>query len=228
MKCDVFFLSYQESNATENWQHLMSRYPKAQRLHGVTGIKKAHQRIAEAAKTDFFFVIDGDNRIESSFDFSPPAHLDKHTLYVWRAKNPINDLCYGFGGIKLYNKWLLLENTKSTSVDIATSIAPKYAPVMIVGSTTYFNASPLESWRAGFRETAKLTLNTLKNPQDTASLERLKIWTTRGEDRPFGRDCLQGAHQGHRYALENHQNETTLAKLNDFDWLNQQKSNDTP
>jgi len=219
LKYDIFFLSYQESNAESNWRHLSQLHPHAQRIHGIQGIKQAHQKIAAQATTDFFFVVDGDNSVMPDFLFPSPQHPDQKTLYVWRAQNPVNDLCYGFGGIKLYNKWLLLDNTKETQVDIATSIAPKYVAVPVIASITHFNASPLESWRAGFRETAKLTLNTLKNPLDTASAERLVVWTTKGADRLFGEDCLRGARQGHSYALEYHQEPSQMARLNDFNWL---------
>ncbi|MCC6137491.1 MAG: hypothetical protein IT287_02585 [Bdellovibrionaceae bacterium] len=220
MRTDIFFLSYMESNADKNWAQLIKKYPKAQRIHGVKGVKAAHKKIAEASNTDFFFVIDGDNSIMADFDFAIPTDLDVETLYVWRAQNPVNDLCYGFGGIKLYNKWLLLKNTRATSVDIATSIAPKYVPVPIVASTTEFNASALESWRGAFRESAKLTLNTCKNPMDSVSHLRLETWKTKGQNRLFGAECVTGANMGHAYVILNAKSATALDKINDFEWLN--------
>lgn len=209
-----------ESNADKNWQNLLEQQPLAKRLHGIEGVKKAHQKIAEAAETDFFFVVDGDNWVNKDFDFSAPDLLDEETLYVWRALNPVNDLCYGFGGIKLYNKWLLLDNPKGTSVDIATSIAPKYKAVPIVASITEFNASPLESWRGAFRESAKLTLNTFKNPLDSASHSRLTAWKTQGQNRLFGAESMSGANMGNAYVVLNEKNTPALNKINNFDWLN--------
>lgn len=220
MVSNVFFLSYMESNAEENWRHCLTICPRAQRVHGVRGVKKAHRIIATQAQTDFFFIVDGDNWVHADFDFQTSEILEKHTLYVWRAQNPVNDLCYGFGGIKLYNKWLLLENTKTTSVDIATSIAPSYKPIPIVASTTQFNASPLESWRGAFREAAKLTLNTLKNPNDSASRMRLHSWQTNGLDRKNGSFVLHGANKGQLFAQNHYLDTIALEAINDFDGLN--------
>ena len=225
MLADIFFLSYSESNADDNWQWLHKRKPIAKRIHGIEGIKNAHQKIANSATTDFFFVVDGDNRVLPDFDFSTPTHIDQNTLYVWRARNPVNDLCYGFGGIKLYNKWLLLDNTQTTTVDIATSIAPIYSPVMIEASLTNFNATPEEAWRGAFRESAKLTLNTLKHPQDTASLQRLNVWKTKGDTEHNGHFAIKGANMGHVFALENHKNSVALANINNFQWLKTQFKN---
>ncbi len=217
---EIFFLSYMESNADKNWHRLHQRFPHAQRLHGVQGVKNAHQKIAASAKAEFFFVVDGDNEVHDTFDFEPPADLQRDALYVWRALNPVNELCYGFGGIKLYNKWLLLENHRSTSVDIATSIAPIYVPVPVVASITRFNCSPRESWRGAFREAAKLTINTLNHPLDGTSRARLHVWRTQGESQDFGKECLLGANMGHSFAVSHHQNVTELSRINDFDWLN--------
>lgn len=217
---DIFFLSYMESNADSNWEKLRARFPCAQRLHGIRGVKNAHQKIAEAARSSFFFVVDGDNDILDDFNFVPPESPQQNTLYVWRALNPINELCYGFGGIKLYNKWLLLENQQSSSVDVATSIAPIYVPVPTIASTTRFNPTALESWRGAFREAAKLTLNTLKHPGDSASRARLHVWKTKGDQQPFGKECILGANMGHHYAITNVTNEAALLRINDFEWLN--------
>lgn len=222
MSPDIFFLSYSESNADNNWKHLQKWQPKAQRLHGIKGIKNAHQAIAQAANSDYFFVIDGDNHILPEFDFTLPQSLNRQSLYVWRAQNPVNDLCYGFGGVKLYNKWLLLENKQSTSVDIATSIAPIYIPVMNVASITLFNATPLEAWRGAFRECAKLSLNLSKHPHDTASSTRLNVWKTKGQDQLNGSYALKGANMGHQFSLINANSPSELALINDFSWLNQQ------
>ncbi|MBY0383627.1 hypothetical protein K2X05_00585, partial [bacterium] len=161
---DIFFLSYAETNAEQNWSVLVERFPKAKRLHGICGVHRAHQLLAECTETDFYFVIDGDNRIHQDFTFEVPFQPENRSLYVWRARNPVNGLVYGFGGIKLYNK-SLFKNETSVGADVATTIAPHYVPVMTEASTTIFNSTPLEAWRGAFRECAKLTQNILKNPK---------------------------------------------------------------
>ncbi len=216
---DIFFLSYSESNAESNWQTLRSRFPKAKRLHGIQGVFRAHSMIAECSETEFYFVVDGDNCINSDFDFMVPFEPHKDSLYVWRALNPVNQLVYGFGGIKLYNRQLFQTTTK-VGTDVATTIAPKYVPVMRLASTTLFNATPLESWRGAFRECAKLTQNLNKNPQDHHSQERLTAWLTEGEKEHNGTWCLLGARQGVAFAKSVISSGKSLQAINDFEWLN--------
>lgn len=218
---DIFFLSYMETNADRNWEKLKSRFPETQRLHGINGVKNAHRKIAEAASSPYFFVVDGDNDVHEDFKFLAPETLQREALYVWRALNPVNDLCYGFGGIKLYNKWLLLENQHPTSIDVATTISPIYIPVPIVASTTRFNCSALESWRGAFRESAKLTLNILRRPSDGASASRLHVWRTKGSGQSFGKECILGANMGHHYALKHSDDKEALERINDFAGLNE-------
>jgi hypothetical protein len=219
MTFEIFFLSYTESNAESNWLRLRTRFPQAKRLHGIQGVLKAHSLIATCSSTDFYFIVDGDNQIHDDFDFAVPFAPQKDSLYVWRARNPVNQLVYGFGGIKLYNR-SLFHNAKVTGPDVATTIAPKYIPVMTLASTTYFNASPLESWRGAFRESAKLTMNINKNPTDRHSCERLSVWLSKGEDQPQGKWCILGAQQGRAFALNAVAQGTGLQSINDFQWLN--------
>ena len=217
----MFFLSYRESNAEDNWQRLVQRFPLAQRLHGVKGVLRAHQFLATLAESEYFFIIDGDNQIHEDFSFEIPFELYTDSLYVWRAQNPVNDLVYGFGGIKLYNKKLLALSTQ-VGTDVATTIAPKYIPVPIVASTTAFHVSPLESWRGAFRECAKLTIQLFKKPSDLDTRERLHVWLSRGQDRLHGEWCLLGAKQGHEFAKMTLAEGTSIDAINDFHWLESQ------
>ncbi len=217
---DVFFLSFSESNAEENWQHLLARFPNAKRVHGIKGVKNAHKVVAEQSTTPFFFLIDGDNRILPDFNFEIDFKPKLDTLYVWRALNPVNGLRYGFGALKLYNRDILLSSCDSKVIDVATTVAPKYHIVHSVASVTHFNASPLEAWRGAFRESTKLQLNCLNNPQDNHSRQRLDVWLHQGHDAVYGNWCLLGAKQGQEFALKNWKNLQALAQINDFQWLN--------
>lgn len=216
---DIFFLSYSESNADENWQDLKARFPRAQRVHGIKGVKNAHRAVAEKSSTPFFFLIDGDNRVAEGFQFDLSLQPKLDTLYVWRAQNAVNGLVYGFGAIKLYNRELLDKSANKSMIDVATSVAPKYHIIHEVASITHFNASPLEAWRGGFRESAKLQLNCFKDASDLQSRDRLSSWTTQGLEATHGRWCLLGANQGKQFARENWQNHEAMSQLNDFEWL---------
>lgn len=216
---DIIFLSYDESNAEKNWLALQSRFPHAQHVHGIKGVKNAHQKAAELSRSDYFFIVDGDNSIVPTFDFTIDFETDKNTLYVWRCLNPVNELIYGYGGVKLYNKFLLLESNKQTSIDVATTVAKVYKPVFVTGSVTNFNATPYEAWRGAFRESVKLAVNVIKDVGDKASLDRLQTWCSKGADSFNGEWCLKGANQGRNYGERYYSDNEKLSLINNFDWL---------
>jgi hypothetical protein len=69
MNYDIIFISYTEPNAEENFSKLRSRFPYAQRVHGVQGIHQAHIAAAKKAFTKMFWVVDGDAEIVDTFNF---------------------------------------------------------------------------------------------------------------------------------------------------------------
>ena len=134
--------------------------------------------------------------------------------YIWDSINPVNDLVYGYGGVKLMPRQRLLEAAGS-AIDVTTRVA-EYVNVGVVSNVTVFNTDPFSSWRSAFRECAKLASGAIRR-DDPAARERLHAWASRGADRPFGRWCLQGADDGIAWA--SHADSTALARINDVDWL---------
>ena len=63
----IVFLSYDEPNCEENFQHLLSLRPDALRVHGVTGSDTAHKKCAELSKTSRVIIVDGDNIVKPDF-----------------------------------------------------------------------------------------------------------------------------------------------------------------
>jgi hypothetical protein len=51
------------------------------------------------------------------------------------------------------------------------------------------------------------------------SNQRLKIWTTKGAKRPFGKYAIAGAKQGRDYGLEHAENPESLRVINDLEWM---------
>ena len=97
---DIFFISYQEPNADVNFAILQDRFPIAQRVHGVKGIHQAHKEAAKKALTKMFYVVDGDALVEDDFNFDYEVpQKDMNAVHVWRSKNPVNELVYGYGGV---------------------------------------------------------------------------------------------------------------------------------
>ena len=54
---DVFFISYHEQYADENFEALLDKAPLAKRVDGIKGIFNAHKHAAELSKTKMFYVI---------------------------------------------------------------------------------------------------------------------------------------------------------------------------
>lgn len=94
-------------------------------------------------------------------------------VHVWRAKNPINDLVYGYGGIKLFPR-LLTKNMDTTKPDMTTSISKHFIAINEVANTTRFNTSPFETWKGAFRECAKLSSKIIDRQKMTKQNKDLK------------------------------------------------------
>jgi hypothetical protein len=216
---DIFFISYREPNADENYQKLIKRFPIAQRIHGVKGIHQAHIAAAQKSFTKMFYVVDGDSIIVDDFNFDHEVHeVELSFVHVWRSKNPINGLIYGYGGVKLLPKNETI-NMDITRPDMTTSISKSFKPIHKLSNITSFNTDPFNTWKSAFRECAKLSSKIIDRQKDAETLERLNIWCTVGEDQPFGKYSIDGAIEGKKYGEQNKSNLEEIKKINDFDWL---------
>lgn len=219
---DIIFVSYQESNAEENWKALKDRFFLAKRVHGVKGIHQAHIAAAKKSLTKMFWVVDGDAQIVDDFNFDYKV-LDTETdiVHVWRSINPINDLVYGYGGVKLLPKQMTIDMDLSKP-DMTTSISSKFKPVKVISNITAFNTDPFNTWKSAFRECTKLSSKIIDRQNSDETNERLKVWTTVGADRPFGKFAIDGARYGAMWGKYNRDDPSKLFLINDFDWIRQQ------
>ena len=235
---DVFFLSYNEPYADENYAKLRELVPNARRVNGIKGFAAAHQECARRSFTNNFYVIDSDAIIVEDFDFIfTPSKYNKwwqqpesNYICVWSSINPINDLIYGHGGVKIIPKQPLLCDNKDV-IDFTTGFGLKTKVFDEVSNITAFNYDEFNTFRSAFRECAKLMSNitnrTLIDSLDPAEAikikkeaeYRLNIWTTVGKDKKFGEHCIQGAIQGKKYGTEFADNSKKLKLINDYDWM---------
>jgi hypothetical protein len=216
---DVIFISYNESNAQENWLRVLEKCPYAKRINGVTGIVTAHKCAAELATTDMFYVIDGDAYLTDEWSFGyQPSIFDRDCVHVWRSRNPINGLEYGYGGVKLLPRQLTLD-VDPDCVDMTTSISTRFKPMNKISNVTAFNTDEFNTFRSAFRECVKLSSGILKRQLSRESKKRLDIWCTVGADKPFGDWALKGAVAGKDFGQVNSHNKTNLALINDSSWI---------
>jgi hypothetical protein len=216
---DIIFISYNESNADQTYRDLSTRFPRIKRIHGIKGIHQAHIKAAELSSTELFYVVDGDAIILDNFNFDYQVpKIFREQVHVWKSKNPINNLEYGYGGVKLLPKQLTLRMDLSKP-DMTTSISSKFKIINSVSNTTLFNTDPFNAWKSAFRECAKLSSRVIDRQNDEETQKRLDIWCSIGLDKPYGEYAVAGAIAGRQYGTEHKNNLEALRKINDFNWL---------
>jgi hypothetical protein len=218
---DIIFISYQEPYADINWEKLKSKFPTAKRVHGVKGIHQAHIQAAKLCFTKMFWVVDADAEIVEDFKFDyVVSEWDLETVHVWRSVNPVNNLVYGYGGVKLLPRKLTI-NMDTSKADMTTSISTLFKAMPVISNVTAFNANPFSTWRSAFRECAKLASKTIDRQDDVETQARLDTWCSVGKEQLYGEYAIAGAIAGKTYG-ETHP--ADIFKINDFDWLYEQFS----
>lgn len=215
---DIIFISYNEPNADKNWDELKTRFPSAQRIHGIKGIHNAHKKAATIALTKMFWVVDADAVVLPEFTFEYSAaykDIDYDTVYVCKSKNPVNNLVYGYGGVKLLPT-KLSRKMKTDTFDMTTSISEKFVPLPEVSNITEFNTDPFNTWKSAFRECAKLASQTIDRQDSAETNHRLDVWTTIHNDADYSEYALAGAKAGKKFGIDNKAN---ISLINDFEWL---------
>ena len=89
---DIFFISYDEEEKSENFQLLKTRFPRAQQIDGVEGIHNAYFEAYKKSRSSHFFTMDADNRLLDDFSFDGSYELvkkfQKKTNIIKVFKNP--------------------------------------------------------------------------------------------------------------------------------------------
>lgn len=223
---DIVFISYFEKLADENFQNLLDKVGNTHsvyRVNGVKGIHQAHRAAAEIAQSDLFWVVDADAILEPTFNFEFPqvVYHDTYTksiVHVWRSRNPINNLEYGYGGVKLLPRQLTL-NMDLSKPDMTTSISASFKVMDEVSNITAFNTDAFSAWRSAFRECVKLSSRVIDRQNDEETMTRMAAWLEYHPGKPFSSEASSGAFDGIKYGRESAADPAALALINDFDWL---------
>ena len=221
---DIVFISYQEPSADANYAALKARFPMTKRVHGIKGIHQAHIKAAKKCFTKMCWIVDADAIILNNFNFDyiVPEHQLDH-VHVWRSQNPINDLVYGYGGVKLFPRNLTI-NMDLTKPDMTTSISPHFIAVDKVANITAFNTDPFNTWKSAFRECAKLSSKVISRQNNEETEQRLDAWCTKGIERQYGDYAIAGANAGREFGISNR---SDIILINNFEWLHEQFSKHT-
>jgi hypothetical protein len=209
---DCIYLTYDEPQKEEFWIKIQNIVPWAKRVDGIKGSDAAHKAAADASDTDRFVLIDGDNIPDPTF-FNQQLTIDdtnQDCVFRWRARNNINGLMYGNGGMSCWTKDFVYnmkthEATDGTAEnDVEFCFYSNYWAMKDCYSTTYPNGSAFQAWRAGFREGVKMCLDRGSKPTlqefeqrvNNRNYDHLCIWQTVGADVEHGFWAIYGARLG--------------------------------
>ena len=210
---DCIYLTYDEPQKEEFWVQIRNMVPWAKRVDGVKGSDAAHKAAAAASDTERFVLIDGDNLPDSAFfnlvlEF--PDTTWQQAVFRWRARNHVNGLMYGNGGLSSWTRSFINHMTTHENTDgrdetvVEFCFDPLYWPMHDCYSTTYPNGSKFHAWRAGFREGVKMCLDRGCRPSVSEfrdrvhkrNLDHLTIWHNIGRDVEHGAWAMAGARMG--------------------------------
>jgi hypothetical protein len=158
-------------------------------------------------------LIDGDNLPQEKFfnlTLELPDAQWESAVFRWRARNHVNGLMYGNGGLSSWTRTFAntMKTHEATDGRVATQVEfcfdPLYWAMHDCYSTTYPNGSAFHAWRAGFREGVKMCLNQGAKPSlaefktrvHHRNLDHLTIWHNVGRDVEHGVWAIAGARMG--------------------------------
>jgi hypothetical protein len=210
---DCIYLSYDEPNKEEFWVKIRNMVPWAKRVDGVKGSDAAHKAAAAASDTERFILIDGDNLPNDKFfnlTLEFPDEQWESAVFRWRARNHVNGLMYGNGGLSSWTRTFVnnMRTHEATDGRVETQVEfcfdPLYWAMHDCYSTTYPNGDAFHAWRAGFREGVKMCLNKGARPSinefrdrvHQRNLDHLTIWHNVGADVEYGQWAIAGARMG--------------------------------
>lgn len=210
---DVIFLTFDEPQKEEFWVKIKNMVPWARRVDGVKGSDAAHKAAADASTTDRFILIDGDNLPDPAFFNQTLVLPDNNYLsavFRWRARNHINGLMYGNGGLSCWTREFVhnMQTHEASDGRAETQVEfcfdPQYWAMHDCYSTTYPNGDAVHAWRAGFREGVKMCLNKGAKPSvadfksrvHQRNLDNLTIWHNVGADVDYGEWAIAGSRMG--------------------------------
>jgi len=240
---DIFYISYDEPNAEDHWADLLNKVPWAKRVHGVKGFDAAHKACAEQSETDRFITVDGDNIVMPDFfeqvldvpDTDHDGNDISESIFSWNAKNILNGLVYGNGGLKCWPKQYVLDMKTHEAAEDEEGMEfcwkLNYIQLNDTFSEVHQTASPFQAFRAGFREGVKMSLDQGKrvHPDEFTqkiwwqNYNRLQTWCNIGSDVENGLWAIYGARLGCEMTVLSDW-DTNL--ISDYEWFKDFFNND--
>lgn len=215
---DIIFISYDETNADENWETLRARYPSAKRVHGINGMERALRVAARRAETPWFYAVFAKTRLHEDwrFDHQPDYWLGARH-YIFYARNMSNDLVYGEMGVIMYHRQLVLDSPPFDQLGLDFTMSSPTVVIPRMSCYGEFATDPYRAWRTAFRECCKLAHWQATDPCVETEY-RLHVWTTQAHG-PNAEWVLRGARDGRDYHARHQGSMEDLKKTFRWEWL---------
>jgi hypothetical protein len=142
-------------------------------------------------------------------------------MRVWPARNPVNGLVYGYGGLKLVRAAALRRlGSQGRAVDVLADLHGRVEFAREPAGTTRIDQSAYHAWKAGFRECAMLARGCdYGATTSTQARQRITTWTT-GGTAPYGQWTARGATDGVAFAARTTPGDLPAwEQINDPAWL---------
>jgi hypothetical protein len=218
---DIFFISFQESNAETNWQRLLELHPNAKRIHGVPGIDRVHVACDNLATTEKFWTVDGDNWLLKPLEYTDPI---KNDLLMFMAQDPILNITTPLGAVKLWTKGKII-NPNMNKADFTLNATANKMLIDNVYSITKYNDTSFDAWRAAFRHCVKLMSVIFRNRPNANNIDKYINRWRQMQDKDNGNNNAQWCYQGYLDAIDYvklYDNDLSkLNLINDYAWLTQ-------
>jgi hypothetical protein len=229
---EKFFLAFDDPNTEENFNIAKSKISDLRKVISNKTIQKSHHYCGELSFTDQFMVIDADAVLLEEFDLFDVYETTRksNNVFIFRAKNPVNDLEYGHGGIKVFRKKYFNEESV---VDFSTSFKDRIVSVKKTLNIHRYNSTPFHAWRTAFRECVKLSSNLILNHSDQLTSyeskkqqliteHRLTVWCEKFNNVENVEFSKLGSIAGRDYGHTNKNDFESLMMINNFNWLKSQ------
>lgn len=216
---DIFFISFQESNAETNWQRLLEFHPNAKRIHGIQGIDRVHVLCDSIATTEHFWTVDGDNWLLKPLEYNYPVAKD---LIMFMAIDPISNQTTALGAVKLWTRGKIINPTMNQADFTLNATASKIL-IDDAYSITAYNATPYDAWRAAFRHSVKLMSVIFKSRPNAKNIDKyLQQWSNTKLLDSNSNNAIW-CHRGYLAAVDyvqlNDNDMLALNKINNYQWL---------
>jgi hypothetical protein len=167
------------------------------------GVAAAHIGAFNAHRTDLL-VIDNDflpdNPDLLRWELRDRPDISPEYVHLWFSRNPVNNLAYGHGGVKLFPREAqLLRRESNLRGDFTLSVGQGLVIHPVCLGTHVYNWSSFSTWITAAKEVAKLTLAVDTN-HDQEAKERLQVWlSVFNPDSAFLAESKSGAKFGNEF-----------------------------